>query len=57
MRIYVAWLKSLKKGQKMNSTEPDDTATTAVLAWSSAPDIAKTSGAAKELDPEIIAAE
>ena len=49
MKICVTRLKSLRKDQRKNSVEPDDT--TAAPAAESAPDTIK------ELDPEIATAE
>ena len=59
MRICVAWLKSLRKSQKKNSTEADDTAaaTAVAPARESAPDIAETDGATEEPASEITATE
>ena len=53
----MARLKSLRKGQKKNSTEAGNTAATATPAGEFAPNTAEIDGATEEPDPEITAIE
>ena len=48
MRICVAQLKSLRKSQKKNSMDVDDTAAATAPIGGSAPDTAETGGAVEE---------